>query len=341
MKEKNTVGWDPSALRECVERSGLRRNDIAKEVGVASQSLYHYMREGDTVPPLNTVIKLADYFCAPLDFLCGRCSREEAENVLRDYSHCYQAIMRGRYESFLAISEGRFIPEPLMRGVETPYPYNLLDDVIDSRPTSSKEERWETPLSADQQDGFNLALSTLTVRERDMLRMYYEEGKTLNECGQELHLTRERIRQIVAKAVRKLRHPHRLKLILYGAEGYARYQEVHSRKAALDREEQLLDELDSDLASRRKMLEELSEGLCVGERTKPASIYLLPVEEMDLSVRSYNCLRRAGCDTLQDVCDLAKSGKMTSVRNLGRRSMTEVLCKVRDLCGEDFFGVYA
>lgn len=58
-------------------------------------------------------------------------------------------------------------------------------------------------------------LSTLTPREQEVLRMRYgiddARAKTLEEVGKEFNVTRERIRQIEAKALRKLRHPNRTK----------------------------------------------------------------------------------------------------------------------------------
>ena len=56
-------------------------------------------------------------------------------------------------------------------------------------------------------------LDTLTPREKRVLELRYglEDGRsrTLEEVGQEFNVTRERIRQIEAKALRKLRHPRR------------------------------------------------------------------------------------------------------------------------------------
>ena len=58
-------------------------------------------------------------------------------------------------------------------------------------------------------------LSTLTPREEKVLKLRFgiEDGRTrtLEEVGKEFHVTRERIRQIEAKALRKLRHPSRSK----------------------------------------------------------------------------------------------------------------------------------
>ena len=58
-------------------------------------------------------------------------------------------------------------------------------------------------------------LSTLTPREKKVLQMRFgiDDGRprTLEEVGKEFDVTRERIRQIEAKALRKLRHPSRSK----------------------------------------------------------------------------------------------------------------------------------
>jgi RNA polymerase primary sigma factor len=62
-----------------------------------------------------------------------------------------------------------------------------------------------------------MVLSTLTEREKRVLQMRFGIGDssnhTLEEVGQDFEVTRERIRQIEAKALRKLRHPSRSKLL--------------------------------------------------------------------------------------------------------------------------------
>ncbi len=59
----------------------------------------------------------------------------------------------------------------------------------------------------------NEVLSTLTDREQKVLRLRFGmndgRARTLEEVGKEFDVTRERIRQIEAKALRKLRHPSR------------------------------------------------------------------------------------------------------------------------------------
>lgn len=56
----------------------------------------------------------------------------------------------------------------------------------------------------------------------------------------------------------------------------------------------------------------------------------MTIEELDLSVRSYNCLKRAGINTVQELADKSEDDMM-KVRNLGRKSLEEVKVKLADL----------
>ena len=55
-----------------------------------------------------------------------------------------------------------------------------------------------------------------------------------------------------------------------------------------------------------------------------------PIEEVEFSVRAYNCLKRAGIHTVQDLVD-KREIEVTKIRNLGKKSLKEVLDKVTDL----------
>ena len=55
-----------------------------------------------------------------------------------------------------------------------------------------------------------------------------------------------------------------------------------------------------------------------------------PIEEIEFSVRAYNCLKRAGINTMQDLID-KKEIEVTKIRNLGKKSLKEVLDKVKEM----------
>ena len=56
----------------------------------------------------------------------------------------------------------------------------------------------------------------------------------------------------------------------------------------------------------------------------------MSIDELELSVRSYNCLKRAGINTVKELCDKTPDAMM-KVRNLGRKSLEEVLAKLKEL----------
>jgi RNA polymerase primary sigma factor len=84
-----------------------------------------------------------------------------------------------------------------------------LGDFIESEGETPEDQVAKNLLREDLES----VLDTLSPRERDVLRLRYglDDGrmKTLEEIGQIFNVTRERIRQIEAKALRKLRHPYR------------------------------------------------------------------------------------------------------------------------------------
>ena len=56
----------------------------------------------------------------------------------------------------------------------------------------------------------------------------------------------------------------------------------------------------------------------------------MSIDELELSVRSYNCLKRAGINTVEELCNKTPD-EMMKVRNLGRKSLEEVLEKLKEL----------
>ncbi len=87
-----------------------------------------------------------------------------------------------------------------------------LGDFIEDKDTLSPDEYANNQLLKDE---INIVLQGLTEREEKVLRLrfglYDGRTRTLEEVGKEFNVTRERIRQIEAKALRKLKHPTRSK----------------------------------------------------------------------------------------------------------------------------------
>jgi len=90
-----------------------------------------------------------------------------------------------------------------------------LGDFIEDKAEASPAE---VVIEMDLAENTRQLLATLSPREEKVVKMRFGIGdgidRTLEQVGQEFHVTRERIRQIEAKALRKLRHPSRLKQLV-------------------------------------------------------------------------------------------------------------------------------
>ena len=81
-----------------------------------------------------------------------------------------------------------------------------------------------------------------------------------------------------------------------------------------------------DLSENAKTAEVMVEK----EDDEKEKVLEMSIDELELSVRSYNCLKRAGINTVEELCNKT-SEDMMKVRNLGRKSLEEVLAKLKEL----------
>lgn len=107
----------------------------------------------------------------------------------------------------------RIAQEPV--SLETPVGEEDDTHLADFIPDEAMPAPSDAAMSSMMREQLMEALDTLTPRERDVLRLRFgllgEQPQTLEEVGRVFNVTRERIRQIEAKALRKLRHPTRSK----------------------------------------------------------------------------------------------------------------------------------
>ena len=81
-----------------------------------------------------------------------------------------------------------------------------------------------------------------------------------------------------------------------------------------------------DLSEKAKMAEVIVEK----EENETQKALDMSIDELELSVRSYNCLKRAGINTVEELTNKTPDDMM-KVRNLGRKSLDEVLAKLKEL----------
>lgn len=162
-------------------------------------------------------------------------------------------------------------------------------------------------------------LKTINEREARIITARLIDGYTLESVGLQEGVTRDRIRQIEAKALRKLRHPSRLAIIRYGKENLELQDDVNKLNAELLK-------VKSDLINAISHPEQIE----LTEEDKTFATLSQNIEQLDFSVRTYNCLKRGGIETLSQLVqntihDLQK------IRNLGNRSLKEIIYKLNDM----------
>ena len=196
------------------------------------------------------------------------------------------------------------------------YPKNLLSQVfVNGLPTELPDD---VALVLEY-----IIQKTLTEREGRVLDMRYKRYMTMAAIGEEYGLRAERIRQIEAKAVRKLRHPSRSRYILMGMEGYINYL----RDTAVD---ERLREYKKEIVTLEKKIAELTDTEYEEEKNELENA---PLAELDLSVRTFNILYRAGYSTVKELLD-ADAEKIVSLPNLGLKNFSDLI----DVLSEKGFG---
>lgn len=152
----------------------------------------------------------------------------------------------------------------------------------------------------------------ISERERQVVDLYFKEYLTLEKVGNRLNITRERVRQILNKALRK----------------------INARKNLLTQSKEKLELISAE--ERERMIAEIRESMTIEvalEVLKNANYKKLkadtPIEDLEFSVRTYNCLIRYGIENVKQLMKLSIEDLM-KVRNLGRKSLREIVVKMRN-----------
>lgn len=222
--------------------------------------------------------------------------------------------------------------EDVLEDCTLPYPQNLMLAVFGEIDLES--------LPKDIDAGLAYVMSTLTPREQRVLELHYKEDYTREEIEIDFNVGKERVRQIMNKAIQKLRQPDRSKYLLNGYAEMRAIDRLQEEKAACMTSKQQAELIHKYLGPEigRYLIEhdravELAKMFGCAEPAelpdKVVDTFLdvrlvnMPIEDLGLNVRTYNALHRANMNTVQDLVNLTEE-ELMKVRNLGCKGFEDV-----------------
>jgi len=220
------------------------------------------------------------------------------------------------FEKVESITTGNEYPENICRDLKITidnYP-ELYDEIVESFDKRFNE------------------LNIYTDREMMIFNLRYKNYYTLDQIANEIGVTKERIRQILAKAVRKLMKPNifnhliecETKLEMLNAEETSRIRAELKKEMSIEVAMDIVAEK-FGFESKEALEECLNNSYHFGN-----NVLDMTIDELNLTVRSYNCLKRRRVNTVGELVDYTLEDLM-GFRNMGRKSIREVVEKIHNL----------
>lgn len=320
-----TSNFLPYRLKELAERSNASYPQISKGADIGESTL-NFIINKHYDPSINMVVNLADFFGISIDYFFDRVDDKTAEQMLENQHVKFEERRRIAYEMYINCGRRKTIFHDELK--EAPWPYNLIEAI--------KMEECEEVYSQEIINSIEerLLSSNVIAKERTkrMLLLYFKDGKTLDQIGNIYSTTRETVRQILKKGLRLLRKPAFANYIVRDDE------KIKLEIENLTREKESLEHSISELRRIKEtyvqaineVSGQLDEKKCIAYTITPTS----KLDELNLSVRAYNCLWRKGCKTLADVIKLAEGdGGLRMVRNIGINTEKEILTLIKNETG--------
>ena len=172
-------------------------------------------------------------------------------------------------------------------------------------------------------DAWKYLKTTLSDREAEVLELRYEESMRLKEIADTFNISKERVRQIEDRALRKLRHPKRARILLYGSEYIDALEEF---KRATDevrykKFNSVFEDLNNKFNSVASELLELEDDsvrkMIIQESLKKEVFLNFTLDDLDISVRTYNSLKRAGIKDIKGILEYSDKNGLSMIRNFG------------------------
>ena len=332
MSDKSYV-WNPEILLALIKKEGISKKKIADKAGIKYASLINCTETANLhTPSINTIICLADYFNVSVDYLLGRPS--DAVEAHEDTAEAHKD-KKIDYSIYI-------------------YPDNIIHIILENT----------DPVSEDQEKAFVLAFSKLPKHLQAVLFLYYHDGLNQKEIAEKRQISKERARQLLKQGVNILKTQYH-DLIKTGISNYIQQQREQAMSSSAiadenliiekatqieDRSKELLNKLEklkqvekaihsveslfeiiTDYFNNKGTAYDISDLIVRSSEERPYGGINTKTEELELSNRASNCILRAGLYTTDTIYELARTKGLYVVRNMGRKSVDEVVRNLKYL----------
>ena len=196
------------------------------------------------------------------------------------------------------------------------YPDNLLL-ALGVVPSSDPDNH------SQQIKGLEIAMQSLTAREREVIEKYFCELQTLTECAKTYNSTHQYPQECKKTALEKLKHPTRLALIAYGPDAVKYYEQLQvEMKTIQDQIDLLQNELHRlEDSINPKYKKRAGRKINLDKKKEWATI---PIDELEIPVRARSRLNRSEIYTLYDLSQYTRKD-LRKIRQLGEISISEIV----------------
>ena len=204
------------------------------------------------------------------------------------------------------------------------WPYGFLDAFWERTSWAEPDDVRAKEMEASVE--YALRAGDLNARTEAMIRMRYQRRMTLKEIGDYYAVSRECVRSQIVHGIYQLRRKTVNREILdRGLTAYMRKRIVLSENARIEElvQERIMRVQMEDLRSRnggRRFAQRQDSS----SPARPVSANT-PIEELDLSCRTYNCMKRGGYNTIAEILEIDSREALMQTRNFGVKSCHELL----------------
>lgn len=341
----NKLSTQMSRLKYFRELTNVTIDKICRDTGM-NRNTYN-MLERDPIKnhTIRHYMLLAEYYGTSLDYIIGNdveptCMinymTKRMLDDMRDKKEAYQRIvdkldedgelsvsdLDRQLRECLSITDEKFrqlrekmtsIPNSvLIKFVKRSYPYNLLGNIIG--PEALAVNFVITNKLLDDMD--QLLDDYVTSREALVLRLRFINGMSLQAIADIINVTHERVRQLEAKAIRRLRHVVYTQKLLQSSQ-------IRENQEKIEEQQRTIAALESQIGYLRSQIEKE-----VGY--EPLAL-TNTIDMLELTNRAYNSLRMSGVQTVEELLKSILSDELHSLNGMGRNSINNILYRLHQM----------